>query len=147
MKYSRKTRRDSSGLTLIELLVSLVVISISLVPVINYFNATIRQNNQARELTKLKFLAEEEMEKIISLNYKHPSLTASGSSKGTSSFAERDNYLVKTNVVFIDPETGQIPERYPIREEDDPFLKRITISTARLDKLGGQVDMVYFKSP
>lgn len=140
-------KRNTSGLTLIELLVSLVVITISLLPVINFFNANIRQNNQARELTKIKFLAEEEMERIFSLNYKHPSLDALGNSKGTSTFTEREDYLLKTTVVFIDPETGEIPERYPVREIEDTNLKRITISAARINKLGGQVNLVYFKSP
>lgn len=140
-------KRDSSGLTLIELLVSLVVITISLIPVINYFNATLRQNNQARELTKIRFLAEEEMERIVSLNYMHPSLDAVGAFQGKSSFSEHDDYLIKTTVIFLDPETGQIPEDYPLRETDDTHLKQITVSAARLDKLGGQVDLVYFKSP
>ncbi|MDD9898681.1 MAG: prepilin-type N-terminal cleavage/methylation domain-containing protein [Candidatus Melainabacteria bacterium] len=140
-------KRSASGLTLIELLVSLVVISISLIPVINFFNATLRQNNQARELTKIRFLAEEEMERIISLNYHHQSLDAVGAFQGKSSFSERGKYLVKTSVIFLDPETGQVPEDYPLREEEDTNLKQITVSAARLDKLGGQVDLVYFKSP
>lgn len=140
-------KRDSSGLTLIELLVSLVVITMSLIPVINFFNATLRQNNQARELTKIKFLAEEELERLISLNYKHPSFAALGNSKGASTFTERGDYLIKTTIVYIDPETGQVPEKYPVRESEDTNLKQITVSAARRDKLGGQVNMVYIKSP
>ncbi|MBT6843838.1 MAG: prepilin-type N-terminal cleavage/methylation domain-containing protein [Candidatus Melainabacteria bacterium] len=140
-------KRNSQGVTLIELLISLVVITISLIPVINYFNATLRQNNEAREMTKIRFLVEEEMEKSVSLNYKHPSLEALGSNKGVSRFNEHGKYLIKTTVLFLDPETGLLPEDYPLRIKDDTNLKQITISAARIDKLGGQVNMVYIKSP
>ena len=140
-------KRNSRGVTLTELLISLVVITISLIPVINYFNATLRQNNEAREMTKIRFLVEEEMEKIISLNYRHPSLEALGSNQGISRFDEYNEYLIKTTVLFLDPETGLVPENYPLRIKDDTNLKQITISAARKDKLGGQVNMVYIKSP
>ncbi len=140
-------RRNSSGVTLIELLVSLVVITTVLIPILNFFNSTLRQNNQDRELTKIRFLAEEELERVISLPYNDSSLDAFGSSLGQTLFMERDEYLIKQTVVLIDPETGEIPERYPFYKADDTFLKRITISAAKKDKIGGQVDLVYLKSP
>lgn len=139
--------RDNKGVTLIELLVSLVVITSVLIPILNFFNSTLRQNNQDRELTKIRFLAEEELERVVSLPYDDSSLDAFGSSLGQTAFFEHDKYLVKQTVVLIDPETGEIPEQYPFQKSDDTFLKRITISAAKQDKLGGQVDLVYLKSP
>ncbi len=140
-------KRNNAGVTLTELLVSLVVIATVLIPILNFFNSTLRQNNQDRELTKIRFLAEEELERVISLPYDDPSLDAFGSSTGQTAFFERDKYLIKQNVVLIDPETGEIPERYPFHKADDTFLKRVIISAAKQDKLGGQVDLVYLKSP
>lgn len=140
-------KRNNSGVTLVELLVSLAVIATILIPILNFFNSTLRQNNQDRELTKIRFLAEEELERVISLPYDDPSLDAFGNSTGQTAFFEHDKYLIKQNVVLIDPETGEIPERYPFQKSDDTFLKRVTISTAKQDKLGGQVDLVYLKSP
>jgi prepilin-type N-terminal cleavage/methylation domain-containing protein len=143
----KNSRRNDSGVTLIELLVSLVVITSVLIPILNFFNSTLRQNNQDRELTKIRFLAEEELERVVSLTYDDSSLDAFGNSTGQTAFFEHDKYLVKQTVVLIDPETGEIPERYPYQKSDDTFLKRITISAAKQDKLGGQVDLVYLKSP
>lgn len=140
-------KRNDRGVTLLELLVSLVVITSVLIPILNFFNSTLRQNNQDRELTKIRFLAEEELERVVSLSYSDPSLEAFGNSTGQTTFFEHDKYLIKQNVVLIDPETGEIPESYPYQKSDDTFLKRITISTAKQDKLGGQVDLVYLKSP
>lgn len=140
-------KRNSSGVTLLELLVSLVVITTVLITILNFYNTSIKHNSRIRELTNVKFLAEEELEKIISLPYDDKSLDTFGSSLGRTSFAERDNYIVKTHIVFIDPETGDIPERYPFQSKDDTQLKRVIISVARKDKLGGQVDLTYYKSP
>ncbi len=147
MKQPMRYSRNSAGVTLTELLVSLVVIATILIPILNFFNSTLRQNNQDRELTKIRFLAEEELERIISLPYNDASLDALGNSSGKTDFYERGQYIVKTNVVLIDPETGEIPERYPYNKIDDTFLKRVIISAAKQDKLGGQVDLVYLKSP
>lgn len=146
-KIQKSFKRSEAGVTLLELLVSLVVITSVLIPILNFFNSTLRQNNQDRELTKIRFLAEEELERVISLPYNDASLDAFGNSTGQTNFFERDKYLIKQTVVLIDPETGEIPENYPFQKSDDTFLKRITISAAKQDKLGGQVDLVYLKSP
>jgi competence protein ComGC len=140
-------KRESSGLSLIELLISIVIISTILVPILNFYNAAIRNTSATQQKTKLKFLAEEEMEKYISLEYNDQSLQAFASSGGRINFYEHGDYLVKSHIVLIDPETGEIPDLYPTQARDDTFLKRVTISVARKDKLGGQVDVIYLKSP
>lgn len=140
-------KRNPSGLSLIELLLSIVIISTILVPILNFYNSALRNTNETQQKTKLKFLAEEEMEKFISLEYNDSSLQAFASSGGRTNFFERGDYLVKTHIVLIDPETGEIPELYPTQASEDTFLKRITVSVARKDKSGGQVDLIYLKSP
>jgi hypothetical protein len=66
---------------------------------------------------------------------------------GKTSFYEKDDYIVKVNVILLDPATGEVPEIYPVSREQDTRLKRITVSVARRDRVGGQVDMIYLKSP
>jgi len=139
--------RNQQGVTLVELLISIAIISTVLVAILNFYNLSLKQSNKFLQETKLKFLAEEEMEKVISLPYNDPSLEAYGSTAGLTQFYERAEFLVKTNVVHIDPRTGEIPDIYPVNKEQETFLKRITISAARKDRMGGQVDVVYLKSP
>lgn len=139
--------RKESGVTLIELLIAVTVISVILVPILGFYNLSLRQNFRAKEETTIKFLAEEEMEKFVSLNYYDSVLDVYASPVGRTNFFERGDYLIKTTVIFLDPETGDIPENYPLNEQQDTFLKKVIISVARKDKVGGQVDLTYFKSP
>jgi prepilin-type N-terminal cleavage/methylation domain-containing protein len=140
-------RRSNQGLSLLELLVTVVILSMIVVPIINFYNAALRNTVKTQETTKLKFLAEEEMEKFISLEYNDRLLQAFSNSTGVTNFFERGEYLIKTNVIFIDPATGEVPELYPNQEKDDTFLKQITVSVARKNRMGGQVDLIYLKSP
>jgi hypothetical protein len=117
------------------------------VPIINFYNAALKNTTSTQETTKLKFIAEEEMEKFISLEYNDRVLQAFSNSTGVTNFFERGEYLVKTNIIFIDPATGEVPELYPVQEKDDTFLKQITVSVARKNRVGGQVDLIYLKSP
>ncbi len=151
MKFEKSLFKPSSrradGFTLVELLVTLVILTSLLVPILGFFNSSFKQNVQSKEYTRMRFLAEEEMEKLISLAYDDAQLDAFATLSGRTSFFEAGDFVVKTNIVFLDGETGNLPDRYPLRKEEDSFLKKITVSVARKDKLGGQVDLVYFKSP
>jgi hypothetical protein len=139
--------RNEFGLSLLELLVTVVILSMIVVPIINFYNAALKNTTSTQETTKLKFIAEEEMEKFISLEYNDRVLQAFSNSTGVTNFFERGEYLVKTNIIFIDPATGEVPELYPVQEKDDTFLKQITVSVARKNRVGGQVDLIYLKSP
>lgn len=139
--------RKQSGVTLIELLIAVAVISVVLVPILGFYNLSLRQSFKSKEETTIKFLAEEEMEKFVSLDYYDSSIDVYASPGGRTNFFERGAYLVKTTVIFLDPETGEVPENYPLNQSQETFLKKIIISVARKDKVGGQVDLTYFKSP
>lgn len=139
--------KNQKGVTLVELLISIVVISFSLIPIVNFYNYYLRQSNRTHQETRLKFLAQEEMERFIALDYRNSSLDCYGNTAGRTNFYERDDFLVKTNVVFVDAETGERPEIYPASEDDDTQLKQITISVSKKNQGSSQVDFVYFKSP
>lgn len=142
-----KFTRNNQGLSLTELLISIVIISTALVPIIGFYNSSLRQTNNTNQKSRVMFLAEEEMEKFVSLGYRDPSLECFATTAGNVSFFEKNEFLVKTNIVFIDPMTMELPELYPVNNEDDTNLKRITVSVARKDNQGGQVNLVYYKSP
>jgi prepilin-type N-terminal cleavage/methylation domain-containing protein len=139
--------KNQKGVTLVELLISLVVISFTLIPIVNFYNYYLRQTNRTHQETRLKFLAQEEMERFVALDYRNSALDCYGNTAGRTDFYERDDFLVRTNVVFMDPETGERPELYPSSEKDDTQLKKIIISVSKKDQGSSQVDFVYFKSP
>ena len=139
--------RSQQGVTLVEILMALVVISFSLIPIVNFYNYYLRQSNNTHQETRLKFLAQEEMERFIALNYRDSALDCFGNTEGRTNFYERDDFLVKTNIIFLDPETGEKPDIYPASDEDDTQLKKITISVSKQLQGSKQVDLVYFKSP
>ena len=87
------------------------------------------------------------MEKFVSIEYRDPSLECYATTAGNVNFYEKNEFLVKTQVVFIYPMTMELPDLYPVKSEEDTKLKRITVSVARKDAQGGQVNLVYYKSP
>jgi hypothetical protein len=139
--------RSKSGLTLVEILISLTVITMALVPIINFYNYYLKENFKSNVKTQLKFLAQEEVEKVIAMDYRSKQLECFGSTAGLTNFYEKENFLIKTNVVFLDPETGELPESYPASDKDDTQLKRVTISVSKKNPGSEQVDMIYFKTP
>jgi Tfp pilus assembly protein PilE len=139
--------KNQRGTTLVELLISIVIISFVLIPIVNFYNYYLRQTNKTNQETRLKFLAQEEMERFIALDYRNSALDCYGNTGGRTNFYERDDFLVKTNVVFMDPETGERPDIYPANSEDDTQLKKITVSVSKKNQGSSQVDYVYFKSP
>jgi len=141
------SKRSSSGITLMELLVSLVIISSSLVAILSVYSTTIRLNLQNEARSRSKFYAEQEMERLLSLPYVSRELDAYGSFNGTTQLFEYKGYIIKTKIIFFDPTTGLPPEIYPFNEKEDPNLKELTVSVVRKDGLGGQVDLINYKSP
>ena len=142
-----KKMRNNKGVTLLELLVTLVIISGILTGILSFYNSSLKSNLRAQVRSELKFLAEEELERLLSLSYDADELNVFGSLVGRTNFFEDEAYIIKTVVIFIDPETGDVPEEYPLDETTDTKLKKITVSVARKDGLAGQVNMINFKTP
>ena len=139
--------RSQSGFSLLELLISIVIISSVLAGILNVYNTALRLNTLTSAKASAKFHAEQEMERLLSLDYNAPEIDAFNNFEGVVNFFEDEDYLLKTNVVFIDPTTGEIKEPYPVSPEDDTRLKRVIVSAIRKDGIGGQVDLVTYISP
>jgi prepilin-type N-terminal cleavage/methylation domain-containing protein len=143
----RRTIRNESGVTLLELLVTLVIISGTLASIISYFGTSLRNDLKNKIRSDLKYFAETEMEKRLSLPYNSSGLDAYGSSEGKTEFRIQDEYLLKTQISFLNPKSGEIQNPYPNKESEDTKLKKITVTAAKLDGLVEQVSLVNFKTP
>lgn len=139
--------RTTTGVTLMELLVSIVIVSSALVAILSIYSTTMRLNLENESRTRAKFYAEQEMERLLSLSYFDDELSAYGSFSGSTRLYEYKDYIIKTKVVYLDPTTGKVPEVYPFNDNEDPNLKQVTISVVRQDGLGGQIDIVNYKGP
>ncbi len=140
--------RSNSGLSLIEILIALAIISTVLISILGFYNYSLRAELRSKNQTELKYLAEQEMERMVALPYSSPELDCYGAFAGRINYYIRDDkYLIKTTVVFMDPDSGEVAENVPRNNKEDTHLKKIIVSVARLDAQGGQIDLTTFKSP
>ncbi len=140
--------RSVSGLSLVELLISVAIISTALVSILGFYNYAIRAGMISRGQTELKYIAEQEMERVLSLPYSSPELDCYGAFAGKVDYViKQEKYLIKTVVIFMDADSGEVAENVPRGRRDDSHLKKIIVSAARIDGVGGQIDLVTFKSP
>ena len=51
--------RNNQGVSLVELLISVVIISVVLVPIIGFYNSSLRQTSISNQKSRVSFLAEE----------------------------------------------------------------------------------------
>ena len=65
---------NRSGFTFIELLVTLVLLSISILPLLNMFSTALEESNGNIDLTNARYLAQEGMEKMRNLSMTVPQL-------------------------------------------------------------------------
>lgn len=72
MKNTSSTIFDNKGMTLIEVLVSLVILSIMIISVLPFFVQSSRTSNLSDNIVTATLLAETEMESIINMNTTHP---------------------------------------------------------------------------
>ncbi len=144
-----KTRvRASSGLSLMEMLIAIAIISSSLIAILSFYNYAIRAGMKSKGQTELKYIAEQEMERLVSLPYSSMDLDAYGAFAGRVNYTIKDDrYLIKSTVIYLDPDSGEIAENVPRGQREDSHLKKIIVSAARIDGVGGQIDLVTFKSP
>lgn len=139
--------RNQSGVSLIELLITIIIISSVLVGIFQIYSTALRINfiNEAR--SKAKFIAEQEMEHLRSLSFNASELDTFNSFLGKVNFKESGNYIIKSKITFLDPTSGQIADPYPVTEEDNTHLKEIIVSVVRKDGLGGQTDLLTYITP
>ena len=138
--------RNEIGQTLIELMTSLVIITISLAGVIAIFPYIIQKNVKIQTQSKAIYLAQTEMEKFKALKYYDPDLDALGNVDGMTTIKTVDNFLVRITIKYIDPKTGQTPEKYPFELSEDTGLKEVTVSVKRKDNIGSQANLITYIS-
>jgi prepilin-type N-terminal cleavage/methylation domain-containing protein len=143
-----KSRRSNSGLSLLEILIAIAIISTALVAILGFYNYAIRAGLKSKGQTELKYIAEQEMERLMSLPYSSAELDSYGAFAGKVSYViKNETYLIKSTVIFMDPDSGETAENVPRNPREDTHLKKIIVSAARVDGVGGQIDLVTFKSP
>ena len=138
--------RNEFGQSLIELMTSIVIITIALAGVAAIFPYIIQKNVRIQTQSQAVYMAQNEIEKIKSLKYSDPDLDAVGSPDGMVIIKTVDNFLVRTTVKYIDPRTGQVPEKYPAELDDDTGLKEVTVSVKRKDNVGSQANLITYIS-
>lgn len=144
--------RENTGVTLAELLVSLLIITIVIYAIINFFSLNLFQNTKELKRSKLYYKAMTKMEELISKDYSSINLESFYSPLNSIKFIEDDKFLIKVQIESIDPLTNLPTDPYPIKLSEDPMLKKITVSVANLDdydekRLPAQVNLVRFISP
>lgn len=145
---TKRRVRSMSGLSIIELLIALAIISTALISILGFYSYAIRSGMKSKGQTELKYVAEQEMERLLSLPYSSSDLDCYGAFAGKVDYQiKNDTYLIKTTVIYMDPDSGEVSENAPRGPREDTHLKKIIVSAARVDGVGGQIDLVTFKSP
>lgn len=138
--------RNQYGQSLIELMVSVVIITTALAGIIAIFPYIIQKNARIKMQAEAVNIAESELERLRSLSYFDDELNAVGSSEGNIMIRNVGNYLLRLTVKYIDPKSGKEPEKYPSLISEDTGLKEITVSVKRKDNVGSQVDLITYFS-
>lgn len=138
--------RSQSALSLVELMVSIVIITVALSGIIAIFPYIIQKNVRIQMQNQAVNLAQNEWEKLRALSYYDPALDATGSSEGMSSIKAVDNFLIRVTIKYVDPKTAKAPRNYPTDISHDTGLKEITVSVKRKDNIGAQVNLVTYFS-
>lgn len=138
--------RNQSGQSLLELMVSIVIITSALAGIIAIFPFIIQKNLKVQKQTEAVNVAQSEIEKLRSLSYFDQDLDALGSLQGMSVLKNIDNYLVRIVIKYVDPKSGEMPEEYPLDLSQDTGLKKVEVSVKRKDGIGGQVNFITFLS-
>lgn len=138
--------RNQLGQSLIELMVSIVIITTALSGIIAIFPYIVQKNVRIQMQNKAIHIAQNELERIRALRYYDSELDALGGQQGMSVIKTVDDYLLRVTVKYIDPQTGLIPEVYPTDISEDPGLKEVTVSVKRKDNVGFQANLVTYFS-
>ena len=138
--------RNQFGQSLIELMVSIVIITVSLSGIIAIFPFVIQRNVRIQMQSQAINLAQNEWERLRALRYYDQELDALFGPQGMITIKAVDNYLVRVTVKYVDAKTGQTPETYPTELSQDTGLKEVTVSVKRKDNVGSQANLVTYFS-
>ena len=138
--------RNQFGQSLIELMTSIVIITVALSGIVAIFPYIIEKNARIQIQNQAINIAQNEMERIRALGYFDQELDATGSSFGMVTIKPQNNFLVRVTVKYIEPKTGIVPEKYPGDISEDTGLKEVTVSVKRKDNIGSQANLITYFS-
>ena len=138
--------RSRSGQSLVELMVSIVIITTALSGIIAIFPYIIQKNVRIQMQSKAVNIAQNELEKVRALRYYDPELDALGGAEGMSTIKAIEDFLVRVTVKYVDAKTGKAPEAYPTELSEDTGLKEVTVSVKRKDNVGFQANLITYFS-
>ena len=138
--------RSESGQSMIELMVSIVIITTALSGIIALFPYIIQKNARIQIQGQAVNLLQNETEKLRALRYYDPELDALGGVQGMSTIKADGPYLIRVAVRYVDPKTSLPPDDYPLDLSQDTGLKEVTVSVKRKDNVGSQVNLVTYFS-
>ena len=138
--------RNESGQSMIELMVSIVIITVALSGVVAIFPYIIQKNARIGIQEQAANLLQSEAEKLRARRYYDEELNALGSPDGMSITKNEGNFIIRTIVKYVDPVTGKPPEKYPSEVSEDTGLKEVSISVKNKNNIGSQVNLVTYFS-
>ncbi len=138
--------RNQSGQSLIELMVSVVIITTALSGIVALFPYIIQKNVRIQMQNKAINLAQNELERLRALEYYNSELDALPGPEGMSSTKAVEDYLVRITIKYIDPKSGKAPNVYPSDVSQDTGLKEVAVSVKRKDNVGSQVNLLTYFS-
>lgn len=138
--------RNEFGQSLIELMVSIVIITVSLSGIIALFPYIIQKNVRIQMQNKATNIAQNELERLRSLQYYDPELDALPPPEGMVSIKPIEDYLMRVIVKYIDPKSGKLPTVYPADISQDTGLKEVSVSVKRKDNVSFQVNLLTYFS-
>ncbi len=131
---------------MVELMVSIVIITTALSGIIALFPYIIQKNARIQIQNQAVNLLQNEVEKLRALRYYAPELDALGGVQGMSSIKSEGQFLVRVTVKYVDPKTSLPPDTYPTDVFEDTGLKEVTVSVKRKDNVGSQVNLITYFS-
>ena len=138
--------RNQSGQSLIELMVSIVIITVALSGIIAIFPYIVQKNVRIQMQNNAVNIAQSELERLRGLPYYDKELDALGSIEGMIEIKQVENYLTRVTVQYVDPATSAPPEDYPLDVSQDTGLKEVTVSVKRRDNVGAQINLITYIS-
>ena len=138
--------RNQLGQSLVELMVSIVIITTALSGVVAIFPYIIQKNASIDMQEKAINILQNEIERLRALRYYDEELDAFGTIEGMSTIKAAEDHIVRITVKYVNPTTAKAPEVYPSDLTEDTGLKEVTVSVKRKNNVGSQVNLVTYIS-
>jgi type IV pilus modification protein PilV len=89
---------QQKGMTLIEVMVSLLILSIGILGVFQAFPAAVKREGAAKNNSTASYLAQGQIESLLSYAYNDTALSV-----GTTTTSTASGYQIQTNIRYVNP--------------------------------------------